>query len=225
MRRLLLVAFAVCVLTASASFAQVDSTAVDSTAVDSTAANVDSVTTPAATPTTTPSTTTTTTATQAPVAVPPTSQPRRKLRDKMYFGGSVTVSFGDVTRIGVYPMIAWKFTPKLSVGAEFGYEWLKYDDIDQSANNYGWSVFSRYRIIPQLFAHAEYQMVNYEIFTSPTTSDREWIPYLLFGGGLASRIGPNTWGYIEVLFDVLNDEHSPYDEGEPIISAGVGVGF
>ena len=68
-------------------------------------------------------------------------------------------------------------------------------------------------------------MVNYEIFTSPTTSDREWIPYLLLGGGLSSRIGANTWGYVEVLFDVLNDEHSPYDKGEPIISAGVGVGF
>lgn len=210
MRRLLLVVFAVCVLTASASFAQVDSTAVDSTA-----APTDTVTTPA----------TATPATQAPVVVPPTSQPRRKLRDRVYFGGSVTLSFGDVTRIGVYPMIAYKFTPKLSVGTELGYEYLKYDDIDQSANNYGGSVFGRYRIIPQLFAHAEYQMVNYEIFTSPTTSDREWIPYLLFGGGLSSRIGPNTWGYVEVLFDVLNDEHSPYDEGEPIISAGVGVGF
>lgn len=210
MRRLLLVVFAVCLLTASASFAQVDSTAVDSTA-----APTDTVTTPAsAAP-----------ATQAPVVVPPTSQPRRKLRDRVYFGGSVTLSFGDVTRIGVYPMIAYKFTPKLSVGTELGYEYLKYDDIDQSANNYGGSVFGRYRIIPQLFAHAEYQMVNYEIFTSPTTSDREWIPYLLFGGGLSSRIGPNTWGYVEVLFDVLNDEHSPYDEGEPIISAGVGVGF
>ncbi len=210
MRRLLLVVFAVCVLTASASFAQVDSTAVDSTA-----APTDTVTTPASA----------TSATQAPVVVPPTSQPRRKLRDRVYFGGSVTLSFGDVTRIGVYPMIAYKFTPKLSVGTELGYEYLKYDDIDQSANNYGGSVFGRYRIIPQLFAHAEYQMVNYEIFTSPTTSEREWIPYLLFGGGLSSRIGPNTWGYIEVLFDVLNDEHSPYDEGEPIISAGVGVGF
>lgn len=210
MRRLLLVVFAVCLLTASASFAQVDSTAVDSTA-----APTDTVTTPAsAAP-----------ATQAPVVVPPTSQPRRKLRDRVYFGGSVTLSFGDVTRIGVYPMIAYKFTPKLSVGTELGYEYLKYDDIDQSANNYGGSVFGRYRIIPQLFAHAEYQMVNYEIFTSPTTSEREWIPYLLFGGGLSSRIGPNTWGYVEVLFDVLNDEHSPYDEGEPIISAGVGVGF
>jgi len=210
MRRLLWLVFAFCVLVASGSRAQVDSTAVDSTA-----AAVDSVTTPAAA----------TSATQAPVVVPPTSQPRRKLRDHVYFGGSVTLSFGDVTRIGVYPMIAWKFTPKLSVGTELGYEYLKYDDIDQSANNYGWSVFSRYRIIPQLYAHAEYQMVNYEIFTSPTTSDREWIPYLLLGGGLASRIGSNTWGYLEVLFDVLNDDHSPYDKGEPIISAGVGVGF
>jgi len=209
MRRLLLAVFAVCVLTASASFAQVDSTAVDSTA-----APADTVTTPAAAQQSTP-----------PAVVPPSSQPRRKLRDRVYFGGSVTLSFGDVTRIGVYPMIAYKFTPKLSLGTEFGYEWVKYDDIDESANNYGWSIFSNYRIIPQLYAHAEYQMVNYEIFTSPTTSDREWIPYLLLGGGLSSRIGANTWGYVEVLFDVLNDEHSPYDKGEPIISAGVGVGF
>ncbi len=213
MRRLLLSAIAICAFTASASRAQVDSTAAP---VDTVVAPADTVATPVPT---------TTETTAAPVVVPPTSQPQRSLRDRLYFGGSVTVSFGDVTRIGVYPMIAYKFTPKLSVGAEVGYEWLDYDDFDQMANNYGWSVFSRYRIIPKLFAHAEYQMVNYEIFTSPTTSDREWIPYFLVGGGLASRIGPNTWGYIEVLFDVLNDDHSPYDEGEPFISAGVGVGF
>ena len=221
MPRLLLFVFALCALGASVGFAQVDSTTspVDTlvTPADTTAAPADTTAAPAATPTAT--------TTAAPIAGTPASSPRVKLRDKVYFGGSVTVSFGDVTRIGVYPMIAWKFTPKLSAGVELGYEYLKYDDIDQSTNNYGWSVFSRYRIIPQLYAHAEYQMVNYEIFTSPTTTDREWIPYLLLGGGLASRIGPNTWGYIEVLFDVINDDHSPYDDGEPIISAGVGVGF
>ncbi len=222
MRRLLLFVFASCALTASAAVAQVDSTAVDSTAapIDTLITPADTTATPAAT---TPATTTTTTA--APAVTPPASQPRRRLRDRIYYGGSVTVSFGDVTRIGVYPMIAYKVTPKLSAGAEFGYEWLKYDNFDETTNNYGWSVFSRYRLLPQIFAHAEYQMVNYEIFTSPTTSDHEWVPYLLFGGGLSSRIGPNTWGYVEVLFDVLNDDHSPYDDGEPFISAGVGVGF
>jgi hypothetical protein len=29
----------------------------------------------------------------------------------VYYGGSVILSFGDVTRLGIYPMIAYKFTP------------------------------------------------------------------------------------------------------------------
>jgi len=209
MRTLTRFAFLCCVLVATAASAQ--------TPADSTATGVDSVTTPAATPPP---------AAAAPVvATTTTSEPKPSLRDRIYFGGSVIVSFGDVTRIGVYPMIAYKFTPKLSLGAEVGYEWLKYDNFDQSGNNWGASIFSNYRIIPKIYAHAEYQMVNYEIFTSPTTSRRDWVPFLLVGGGLSSRMGPNTWGYIEVLFDVLDDENSPYDSGEPIISAGVGVGF
>ncbi len=207
MRVLTACLFLACALTASSAPAQPP---------DSTAAGADSIATapaPAAAPV------------AAPAATPPPASPKQPLRDRMYFGGSVIVSFGDVTRIGLYPMIAYKFTPKLSLGAEVGYEWLKYDDFDQSGHNYGGSIFGRYRIVPQLFAHAEYQMVNYEIFTSPTTSERDWVPFFLLGGGLASRLGPNTWGYIEVLFDVLNDNNSPYDSGEPIISAGVGVGF
>jgi hypothetical protein len=205
-----------CVLGASASLAQIPD-------VDSTIAPIDTLTPvepdtliappPAAQPVTSP---------------PPAmgaSTPRRSLRDRVYFGGSIIVTFGDVTRIGVYPMIAYKFTPKLSLGFEAGYEYLKYDNVDQHANNYGGSIFGRYRIIPKLYAHAEYQMVNYEIITGPNTSERDWIPYLLLGGGLSTKMGPNTWSYVEVLFDVLQDDKSPYESGEPFISVGVGVGF
>lgn len=194
---------------------------------DSTAAPVDTtvsapttppVTTPPMTP---PPVTTTAAATPPPAAAPPS----RPLRDRVYYGGSVIVSFGDVTRIGIYPMIAYKLKPKLSVGVEAGYEWLKYDNIDQTANNYGGSIFGNYRIVPQLYAHAEYQMINYEIFTSSTTSERDWVPFFLVGGGFSRLVGKNTWAYVEVLFDVLNDANSPYDNGDPIISVGVGVGF
>ncbi len=156
---------------------------------------------------------------------PSSVQSKPPLRERVYYGGSVIFSFGDVTRIGVYPMIAYKFTPKLSLGMEVGYEWLKYDDIDQSGSNYGGSVFSIYRLLPQIYARAEYQLTNYEIFTSPTTSERDWVPFLLLGGGLSQQVGPGTWAYLEVLFDVLNDDHSPYDKNEPFISAGVSVGF
>jgi len=204
LHRLTSCVFLACALAASVARAQ---------PADSTAADLDSVATTTAT-------------SAAPVATPPpSSEPKRSLRDRMYFGGSVIVSFGDVTRIGVYPMIGYKFTPKLSLGAEIGYEYLKYDDFDQSGHNYGASVFGNYRIIPQLYAHAEYQLINYEIFTSPTTSERDWVPFFLVGGGLASRVGANTWAFVEVLFDVLQDNNSPYEDGEPIVTAGVSVGF
>jgi hypothetical protein len=155
---------------------------------------------------------------------PPSSKP--PLRDRVYWGGSVVFSMGgDVSTIGVYPMVAYKIRPKWSVGLEAGYEHVSYDDFDQSADNYGGSIFTRYRLIPRMYVHAEYQMINYELFTSPTTSDREWVPFLLLGGGLSTMVGPRTWAYVEVLFDVLRDNHSPYDDWEPFISAGVGVGF
>jgi hypothetical protein len=159
-----------------------------------------------------------------PAAAPASSKP--PLRERIYYGGSVVFSFGsDVSRIGVFPMVAYKVTPKLSIGLEVGYEHVTYDDFDQSADNYGGSVFSRYRVIPQLYLHAEYQMVNYEIFTGFNTSDREVVPFLLLGGGLCQKMGARTWAYVEVLFDVLQSDESPYEDWEPVISVGVGVGF
>jgi hypothetical protein len=160
----------------------------------------------------------------AAVAQPVKAKP--PLRDRIYFGGSVQFSLGgDVSTIGVYPMIAYKLTPKTSVGLEAGYEHVSFDDFDQSADNYGGSVFTRYRVLPSMYLHAEYQMINYEVFTSLTTSDREWVPFLLLGGGLSRLVGSRTWAYVEVLFDVLRDNNSPYDDWEPFVSVGVGVGF
>jgi hypothetical protein len=216
----------------SAAVAQ-DSTPLDSTATgaaDSTAtsaADSAAAATPAVTPAATPVTTTAATAPVKPVSSKPA------LRDRIYFGGSVVFSVGgDVTHIGVYPMIGYKLRPKVSVGAELGYEHVSYDNFNQSADNYGGSVFTRYRVIPAMYLHAEYQMVNYEVFTSSpsvavpqATSDREWVPFLLVGGGVGKPVGQRMWAYVEVLFDVLQDNNSPYDDWEPFISVGVNVGF
>jgi hypothetical protein len=178
-----------------------------------------------------PDTTMTPVPAAAPATTPPpveatTSSAKPPLRDRIYYGGSVVFSFGsDVTRIGVYPMIGFKIRPKLSVGIELGYEHVTYDDFDQSADNYGGSVFSRYRLLPSLYAHAEYQMVNYEFFTGLNQSDRELVSFLLLGGGISKNVGRNTWAYAEVLFDVLQSDKSPYEDWEPVVSVGVGVGF
>ena len=158
---------------------------------------------------------------------PAASSSGSSLKEKLYFGGTVTLSFsGDTSQIGFFPMVGYKITPKLSGGVEVGYEYVSYDEpIDESTSNYGAGVFGRYRLTPKIYGHVEYEAINYEIFTGVGQSDRETINFLLVGGGYIQPIAPRTSLYAEVLFDVLQEEDSPYDDWEPFFSVGIGVGF
>ena len=66
---------------------------------------------------------------------------------------------------------------------------------------------------------------SYEYPTLLDESVREWVPFLLLGAGYVQPVGPRTSVFAEVLFDVLQDDKSPYKGGEPFFSIGVGVGF
>ena len=169
---------------------------------------------------------TTTTIPPPPPQPPPSDPPQVVVKEKrVYYGGTLGVAFGEPTRVGIFPMIGFKATKKLSFGGKIGYEYLKYDNID-GFNNYGGSLFTRYRPVPRLYGHAEYQWISTEfVDTQFGENDRDVVPYLLVGGGLVQPISPTTAGYVEVLFDVIQDENSPYDSGEPIINFGVTVGF
>lgn len=170
----------------------------------------------------------------APSPQPP--QTYHKSPSKIYYGGSLGFNFwGDTKRISVEPLIGYKITPQLSAGVKLRFEWISYEynflneKKDINTNNYGGSVFARYRVIPQLYLHAEYAYLSYE-YAAPTLSDsenteRNGIPFLLLGGGYTQRIGGNAWAYVEALWDVIQDEKSPYKSGEPFISVGAGIGF
>ena len=151
---------------------------------------------------------------------------------KWYYGGSLGFSFSsNYFSISIQPIVAYKITPKLSLGGKIGYTYWSNSSVDPTYNssNYGGSIFSRYRIIPQLYAHAEFAYWSYENAylnqLGGYTTERNWVPFLLLGGGFSQMISPNVWAYAEVLFDVLNDTNSPYDPWDPFIIIGVGVGF
>ena len=157
-------------------------------------------------------------------------QPVRKAKsiyDRMYFGGTVGVTIGDYTMLSVYPMVAYKITPKLSLGVKAAYEYVvdKRYTTDYKSSNYGLSVFSRYRIIPALYLHVEYAQMNYELYDMYGQSDRVWVPFLFVGGGYSKSLGNRTWLNFQVLFDVLQNSRSPYTEWSPFISIGIGKGF
>ncbi|MCB2219023.1 MAG: hypothetical protein KQI35_01420 [Bacteroidetes bacterium] len=154
-------------------------------------------------------------------------KPKTPLKDKIYFGGSIGVSFGNYSRIAVYPMMGYKITPKLSAGIELGYEYISDNRYTSTYNtsNYGFSLFSRYRFIPQLYLHAEYSMVNYELYYIDQSRTREWVPFLFLGAGFSQQLASGIWAYAQIKFDVLQDENSPYNEWAPFYTFGISVGF
>jgi len=146
---------------------------------------------------------------------------------RIYYGGGVGLTFGSYTRISVKPIIGYKITPKLSLGVTVEYEYIKDKRyaITQTYSNYGGSIFSRFRVIPQIYLHAEYAYMSYEYTTFTSSSVREGVPFLFVGGGFSQQISPGVTAYAQVLFDVLNSDNSPYNSGEPFYSVGVGIGF
>ena len=144
---------------------------------------------------------------------------------KVYYGGELGMGFGDVFRIRIVPFIGYRISPQLSAGARIGYEYMNWKDFDQSTHNYGGGVFGRYRFVPQIYGHGEVGFFNYDSPTISGESNRTNVPFILLGGGYIQQISPNASAFIQVLFDVLQSDKSPYNNWEPFVSIGVGVGF
>ncbi|MBT8379605.1 MAG: hypothetical protein KJN64_10255 [Ignavibacteria bacterium] len=155
-------------------------------------------------------------------------------QSKVYYGGNVGFRFwNNYFYLGVYPLVGYKVTPKFSVGGKLGYAYISDSRYDPTFNtsNYGGSIFTRYRIVPQIYLHGEFMYFSYERISSfnvannSYNTERVWVPFILLGGGYSQMVSPNVWVFVEVLFDVLQDSNSPYKNWDPFVSFGVGAGF
>jgi hypothetical protein len=145
----------------------------------------------------------------------------------VFFGGTIGVSFGSYFRLSFQPLVGYNFTPKLSGGIKLGYEYIKDSRYEPTVtwNNYGASVFGRFRFIPPAYLHAEFAYANYGAKTAKLEAERVWVPFLYLGAGYYKPISRSTALFVEVLFDVLQDPNSPYDAWQPMISFGVVAGL
>lgn len=165
---------------------------------------------------------------KTPVYNPFKPNPRQ---NRWYYGGNIGFNFwNNYFYLGVFPWVGYKVSPKFSVGGKIGYTYYKYNNSNFSSNNYGGSIFTRYRVVPQFYLHGEFVYFSYErqtfnLGTSLFGTERVWVPFLLLGGGYSQKVGNNAWIFAEVLFDVIQDSNSPYDNWDPFISFGAGVGF
>lgn len=148
--------------------------------------------------------------------------------DKVYFGGYGNFSVGKYTVIGFQPLIAYKLFPRFSIGGKISYQYYKNKNLSptREGSHYGIGAFTRLRIARRFYAHLEFLEMNYKIYdTVAEKSNREWISFLYLGGGYSLPISKRTSLNAEVLWDLLQDEDSPYKTVEPFINVGVVVGF
>jgi len=144
----------------------------------------------------------------------------------MYFGGAVGFSFwSEYMRISLEPFVGYKLSPKLSIGGKLRYEYLndKRGTFDYTANNFGVSALANYKLLPQIYAHGELAMMNYDY--PDQLGGSQTVPFLLVGGGYSRQIRPGVSAYVEAVWDLINDSHSPYEEWQPVVSVGVAAGF
>lgn len=147
--------------------------------------------------------------------------------EKVYYGGYANFSVGKYTRIGFEPLIAYKIFPKFSVGGKLSYEFVKDKryDTDYESSNYGFSLFARRRFFRKLYAHIEYSEMNYKIYDELGSHDRYWVSFLYLGGGVSLPISKSASLNAEVLWDLIQDKHSPYKSLQPFVNIGIGIGF
>ncbi len=156
----------------------------------------------------------------------PVYQPQKE--SKFYYGGYLNLTLGSYTAIGVEPLVAYKITPNFSAGAILTYEYIRDNGntgYTYKSSNYGASIFSRYRVIPQFYLHAQFSEMKYNTNNSNSYNSHYWVPFLFLGGGYSQQISQNVWINTQILFDVIQNENSPYSNWEPFYSVGFGVGF
>ncbi len=156
-------------------------------------------------------------------------EPKQKERfiDRMFFGGSFDLAFGDITVINLSPIVGYRVTPRLATGLGGVYIYQKYKRFNFEYSVYGGSIFLQYNIIQDLSDyftrfpgsitfHIENEILNVEELSSDAfgniilTGNRIWIDNVLVGGGLKQMIGRRSYISIFILWDITQHPSSPH---------------
>jgi hypothetical protein len=133
-----------------------------------------------------------------------------KFKDKLTFGGNIGAFFGTNTFINVNPLVGYKVTEKWVAG--LGVNYIYYNNIGFQGSLLGKSIWSRYYLLENIFAHTEFEAIRYTQSSLAELNKRN-VNVALVGLGYQS----NYFG-ISVMYDLIQDPYSPYSS--PLIRVG-----
>ncbi|MVT10808.1 hypothetical protein [Chitinophaga tropicalis] len=158
---------------------------------------------------------------------------------RLIVGGSLGLSFGDYTNINVSPTVGYRisqmFAAGIAINAQYGSERWRFSNGETSQRNqysiFGGGVWGRVYPLDFLFIHIQPEANHVSLKstyydTDPKTviKDSYGVPSLLMGGGYTQPMGGRAAFSIMALYDVLQDDRSPYQKGL-ILRIGASIGM
>ena len=146
------------------------------------------------------------------------SYERKTWQEKMVYGGNFWLLFGSsYSQLYIQPLVGYKITEKFIAGGGFTYIYWKQQysngnnqTLSISDNIYGFNLFARHTLFGPVFAHAEYQPMNFTSHNWLFESKRVWTNALYLGGGINQSFGKSGSGaYFMMLYDVLWQDRDP----------------
>ena len=164
-------------------------------------------------------------------------------KEKHFTGGSISLSFSNQSfLIGGSPVLGYNLTRWADLGIVLNYTYTSYrdyqyynDKLRQSV--YGGGVFTRLFPVRFLFVQGqvEHNWIRLKYIPAPNTGMLSEVRQVsgnsvLVGGGYTTGRDPaggSAFGYLAVLFDISDNENSPYTDNAgralPIIRAGINI--
>ena len=145
-------------------------------------------------------------------------------RDRLFFGGNISLSVGSITAIQISPLAGYRITPRWSAGIGLDYEFYKssgryFGTIpvgSYSTSIYGGNLFTNYVFLKNfptdgisLMAQTEYEALNLEkkYFQDYTSSGRFMLHSFFVGGGIRQRLGRRSSLNILLLWNLNETQY------------------
>ena len=143
-------------------------------------------------------------------------EPMIDIAGKLFLGGNVGFQAGAAsTSVYLAPMLGYKLADDVMVGVGTSYLFLRQRIVSPTYNElfsthvFGGSVFARYFVFENMFAHAEYEVLNLSTYDS--FNSRKNIGSLLAGGGYMQQIGEHFATNFSILWAFNQSAYSPYN--------------
>lgn len=162
-----------------------------------------------------------------------------KFSDKLFFGGSLGLTIGDITQVDVLPVGGIWIIPQWSLGVGGRYSYysqrsLALGDFGRRYRSHIWGVSAFTQILPIVdfsevlpvstrggfMFHGEYEMLYIDRQridpTITTQNEKAWVDILLIGVGYRQLLGEKAALNIMLLWHFAQDGFTPYPQN-PII--------